>query len=185
MFVSNSDTIRNKIYFNILDSVLHLPGTYVIARRKLTPDESNATDNSRFLDINMNPECNLQVLIKIISELNAANDNTNTIDEFFNLTDKQCQYNSHYEMLFEQLLYDLIVKYTYEFMIACESLEVNKKRNISIALSIASMVKDSTINNAIRLVEASKMEAKNWILTSIEKRKNLQYSNLPGDNMAR
>ncbi len=50
MLISDSDTIRNNKYFRLLDTMPKLDRIYVIATRKVTPDESIAIKNLYYKD---------------------------------------------------------------------------------------------------------------------------------------
>ena len=51
MFVSDSDTIRNETYFDLVNILGKVKDTYVVARRKITEDERDAIEHSRVVNI--------------------------------------------------------------------------------------------------------------------------------------
>ncbi len=51
MFVSDSDTIRNETYFDLVNILGKVKDTYVVVRRKITADERDAIEHSRVVNI--------------------------------------------------------------------------------------------------------------------------------------
>ncbi len=170
IFISDSDTIRNKNYFDLIDILQEFERTYVVARRKITKDEFDAITNSRIISIDMEKDCNFDDLSVIQYKLMKNDNYEDYLHRFFELSKKHCQYYFDYEILYKELLYQLIIKAPRKFLNLCDTINDTEKMNISLALQGAILVEDSIIIEAYNLLQQTDNFSKKWVLENIESR---------------
>ena len=172
IFASDADTIRNDNYFQILDSLRQLDNTFVVARRRITPDELEATVNFVPLEIDMQETCNVDELISLQSELTGNQNSKTQLDDFFDLSRRNCQYYFDYEILYEDLLFQFIIDYPIEFLDKWKTIDEKTKRNIHLAISNSQLVSDSIVIQAYNAAIEINNNSQELLLQSLSKRMN-------------